>query len=170
MASLSITYRYYFNKCSSELFIVSLLSYIIFLSPFLYHIRTLISQVPFLAQLGSVIICLQNVFHWFWSKLLKPSVDTHLSSLGSFVSACLYSCHLCLTFFQGNSMHCYGCSALYGVIPINKHTKITWSYNNTFISVCKVSLKCISASWNTYCPNWMNKIVVDVIIGIRISW
>ena len=74
VASLSLFYRYYFGRCSSELaqlvplpffeggLLVILIDYMIFLSPFLDITRMSMSTVPFLAQLDSGIFCLWNAF------------------------------------------------------------------------------------------------------------
>ena len=70
VASLSLFYRYYFGRCSSELaemvplpysrgsLLVILIDYMIFLSPFLDVTRMSMSTVSFLAQLDSRILCL----------------------------------------------------------------------------------------------------------------
>ena len=72
VASLSLFYRYYFGRCSSELaqlvplpysrgssgLLVILIDCMIFLSPFLDLTRMPMSAVSFLAQLGSGILCL----------------------------------------------------------------------------------------------------------------
>ena len=70
VASLSLFYRYYFGRCSSELvelvplpfsqggLLVILIDYMIFLSPFLDVTRMSLSTVSFLAQLESGILCL----------------------------------------------------------------------------------------------------------------
>ena len=70
VASLSLFYRYYFGKCSSELVQLVLLPYsrrrstrysdilLIFLSPFLDITMMLLSTVSFLAQLDSGTLCL----------------------------------------------------------------------------------------------------------------
>ena len=70
VASLSLFYRYYFDKCSSELaqlvplpfvergLLVILMDCMIFLSPFLNVSRMSMSTVSFLARLNSGIICL----------------------------------------------------------------------------------------------------------------
>ena len=69
VASLSLIYRYYFGRCSSELAELVLLPYsqgrstrylidcMIFLSPFLDILRMYLSIVSFLAQLDSGILC-----------------------------------------------------------------------------------------------------------------
>ena len=70
VASLSLFYRYYFGRCSSELahwflflilegdLLVILIDCMIFLSPFLDVTRMSMSTVSFLAQLDSGILCL----------------------------------------------------------------------------------------------------------------
>ena len=69
VASLSLFYRYYFGRCSSELaelvplileggILVILTDCMIFLSPFLDVTRMSMSTVSFLAQLDSGILCL----------------------------------------------------------------------------------------------------------------
>ena len=70
VASLSLFYRYYFGRCSSELAemvplpffrersVVILKDCMIFLSPFLDVTRMSMSTVSFLAQLNSGILCL----------------------------------------------------------------------------------------------------------------
>ena len=70
VASLSLFYRYYFGRCSSELaqlvplpfsrggLLVILIDCMIFLSPFLDVIRMSMSTVSFLAQLDSGSLCL----------------------------------------------------------------------------------------------------------------
>ena len=70
VASLSLFYRYYFGRCSSELaqlvpflilegdLLVFLIDCMIFLSPFLDVTRMSMSTVSFLAQLDSGILCL----------------------------------------------------------------------------------------------------------------
>ena len=70
VASLSLFYRYYFGRCSSELaqlvpllflvgvLLVILIDSMIFLSPFLDVTRMSMSTVSFLAQLGCGILCL----------------------------------------------------------------------------------------------------------------
>ena len=59
VASLSLFYRYYFGRCSSELAqVVPLPYWIIFLSPLLDVTRMSMSTVSFLAQLESGILCL----------------------------------------------------------------------------------------------------------------
>ena len=70
VASLSLFYRYYFGRCSSELaqlvplpfleggLLVILIDCMIFLSPFLDVTRVSMSTVSFLAQLNSGILCL----------------------------------------------------------------------------------------------------------------
>ena len=70
VASLSLFYRYYFDRCSAELaqlvplpffvggLLVILIDCIIFLSPFLDITRMSMSTVSFLAQLDSEILCL----------------------------------------------------------------------------------------------------------------
>ena len=72
VASLSLFYRYYFGRCSSELAELVPLPYsrgrstrysdMIFLSPFLNVTRMSMSTVSFLAQVDSGILCLQNAF------------------------------------------------------------------------------------------------------------
>ena len=74
VASLSLFYRYYFGRCSSELaqlfhflilkggLLVILIDCMIFLSPFLDVTRMSISTVSFLAQLNPGIASLQNAF------------------------------------------------------------------------------------------------------------
>ena len=77
VANLSLFYRYYFGRCSSELvelvplsyshfliLLVILIDCMIFLSPFLDVTRMPMSTVSFLAQVGSGISCLQNAFLW----------------------------------------------------------------------------------------------------------
>ena len=66
VASLSLSYKYYFGRCSSELtqlvleggLLVSLIDCMISLSPFLDLTRMSMSTVSFLAQLNSGILCL----------------------------------------------------------------------------------------------------------------
>ena len=70
VASLSLFYRYYFGRCSSELaqlvplpyswgsLLVILIDCMIFLSPFLDVTRMSMSVVSFLAKLDSGILCL----------------------------------------------------------------------------------------------------------------
>ena len=70
VSSLSLFYRYYFGRCSSELaqlvplpfsrggLLVILIDCMIFLSPFLDVTRMSMSTVSFLAQLNSGILCL----------------------------------------------------------------------------------------------------------------
>ena len=66
VASLSVFYRYYFGRCSSELvqlvleggLLVILIGCMIFMSPFKDITRTFMSTVSFLAQLDSGILCL----------------------------------------------------------------------------------------------------------------
>ena len=70
VASLSLFYRYYFGRCSSELaqlvplpfleggLLVILIDCMIFLSPFLNVTRMSMSSVSFLTQLDSGILCL----------------------------------------------------------------------------------------------------------------
>ena len=71
VASLSLFYRYYFGRCSSDNWLnwfhflileggllVILIDCMIFLSPFLDVRRMSMSTVSFLAQLGSGILCL----------------------------------------------------------------------------------------------------------------
>ena len=70
VANLSLFYRYYFGRCSSELaqlvplpffevgLFFILIDCMIFLSPFLDVTRMSMSTVSFLAQLGSGILCL----------------------------------------------------------------------------------------------------------------
>ena len=63
VASLSLFYRYYFDRCSFELalkggLLVILIDWMIFLSPFLDVMRRSISTVSFLTQLDCGIICL----------------------------------------------------------------------------------------------------------------
>ena len=67
VASLSLFYRYYFSRCSSELaqlvplpysLLVILINCMIFQSPFLDVTRMPVSTVSFLAQLDSAILCL----------------------------------------------------------------------------------------------------------------
>ena len=70
VVSLSLSYRYYFGRCSSELtqlfhfyflkggLLVILIDSIIFMSPFLDVTRMSMSTVSFLAQLNSGILCL----------------------------------------------------------------------------------------------------------------
>ena len=70
VASLSLFYRYYFGRCSSELaqlvplpffevgLLVILIDCMIFLSPFLDITRMSMSTVSFLARLNSGILCL----------------------------------------------------------------------------------------------------------------
>ena len=70
VASLSLFYRYYFGRCSSELaqlvplpfsrggLLVILIDCMIFLSPFLDVTRMSMSTVSFLAQLNSGILCI----------------------------------------------------------------------------------------------------------------
>ena len=66
VASLSLFYRYYFHRCSSELaqlildggLLVILIDCVIFLSPFLDLTRMFMSTVSFLAQLDTGILCL----------------------------------------------------------------------------------------------------------------
>ena len=69
VASLSLFYRYYFGRCSSELAelvplpysrVVILIDCMIFLLPFLDVTRMSISAVSFLAQLDPGIICLSS--------------------------------------------------------------------------------------------------------------
>ena len=72
VANLSLFYRYYFIRCSSELAQLVPLSFsqgrstltdcMIFLSPFLDVTRMSIATVSFLAQLDSGILCLRNTF------------------------------------------------------------------------------------------------------------
>ena len=74
VASLSLFYRYYFGRCSSELaqlvpflfldggLLFILIDCMIFLSPFLVVTKMAVSTVSFLAQLGSGILCLRNAF------------------------------------------------------------------------------------------------------------
>ena len=74
VASLSLFYRCYFGRCSSELahwfhflfleggLLVILIDCTIFLSPFLDVTRMSLSTVSFLAQLDSGILCLTNAF------------------------------------------------------------------------------------------------------------
>ena len=74
VASLSLFYRYYYGRCSSELaqlvpsfiqdggLLVILIYYMIFLSPFLDVTRMCMSTVSFFAQLDSGILCLHNAF------------------------------------------------------------------------------------------------------------
>ena len=57
-ASLSLFYRYYFGRCSSELAQLVLIDCMIFLSPFLVVTRMSMSTVSFLTQLDSGILCL----------------------------------------------------------------------------------------------------------------
>ena len=76
VASLSLFYRYYFGRCSSELAQLVPLPYFWgrstrysdrlhdFLSPFLDVTRLSMSTVSFLTQLDSAILCLQNSFLW----------------------------------------------------------------------------------------------------------
>ena len=77
VASLSLFYRYYFDRCSSELdeliplppsrsesYRYSNRSHDYFLSPFLYVIRMSMLTISFLARLGCGILCLQNAFIW----------------------------------------------------------------------------------------------------------
>ena len=85
LASLSLFYRYYFDRCSSEMTELVPLPYSQgmstrysdglhdFLSPFLDVLRISISTVSFLAQLNSGILCLQNAFLWpmIWLALQK---------------------------------------------------------------------------------------------------
>ena len=71
VGSLSLFYRYYFGRCSSELaqlfhflilkggLLVILIDCMIFLSPFLDVTRISMSTVSFLAQLDSGILCLR---------------------------------------------------------------------------------------------------------------
>ena len=42
--------------------------------------------------------------------------------------------------------------------------------DNNFISVCQVSFKSSSLSWNTCCSKCMNKMVANVIIGISFTF
>ena len=60
IASLSLFYRYYFGRCSSELvgLLVILIDCLIFLSPFVDVTRMSMSIVSFFAQLDSGILCL----------------------------------------------------------------------------------------------------------------
>ena len=70
VASLSLFYRYYFGRCSSELaqlvplpfseggLLVILIDCMIFLSPFIDVTRMSMLTVSFLAELGSRILCL----------------------------------------------------------------------------------------------------------------
>ena len=64
VASLSLFYRHYFDRCSSELtyleggLFVIFIDFIISLSPFLDVTRMSMSTVSFLAQLDSRILCL----------------------------------------------------------------------------------------------------------------
>ena len=74
VASLSLFYRYYFGRCSSELtqwfhvlifdgsLLVILIDCMIFQSPFLDVTRMSMSTVSFLAQFDSGILCLYNAF------------------------------------------------------------------------------------------------------------
>ena len=72
VASLSLFYRYYFGRRSSELaqlvlflegaLLAILIDCTIFLSPFLGVTRMSMSTVSFLAQLASGILCLWNTF------------------------------------------------------------------------------------------------------------
>ena len=77
VASLSLFYRYYFGRCSSELAQLVLFPYsqrryllaipidcMFFLSPFLDVTKMSISAVSFLSQLDSGILHLKNPFHW----------------------------------------------------------------------------------------------------------
>ena len=76
VTSLSLFYRHYFGRCSSELaqlvplpyscqcLLVILIDCMIFLSPFLDVARISMSTVSFLAQPDSGIFCLQNAFLW----------------------------------------------------------------------------------------------------------
>ena len=76
VASLSLVYRYYFRRCSSELaqlvplpcswksLLVILIDCMTFLSPFLDLRGMSILRVSFITQLGSGILCLQNAFLW----------------------------------------------------------------------------------------------------------
>ena len=72
VASLSLFYRYYFGRCSSELpelvplleggLLIILINCMIFLSPFLDVTRMSMSTVSFIAQLDSGILCIWNAF------------------------------------------------------------------------------------------------------------
>ena len=73
VASLRLSYRYSFGRCSSEQAQLVPLPYsrerptrncMIFLSPFLDVIRIFMSTVSFLAQLGLGILFLYNAFFW----------------------------------------------------------------------------------------------------------
>ena len=78
VASLSLFYRYYFGRCSSELaqlvplpflggsLLVILIDCLIFLSPFLDITRTYMSTVSVLAQLDFRILCLSFDLWFKW--------------------------------------------------------------------------------------------------------
>ena len=83
-ASLSFLYSYYFDRCSSELILLTHSRgsstrysnrFYDFLSPFLDVIRMPTSIVSFLAHLDPGILSLQNAFLWPISALLY---DFHL--------------------------------------------------------------------------------------------
>ena len=74
VASLRFFFRHYFGICSSELvqllyscyslFFFILIDCMIFLPPFLDVTKMYLSRIPFLAQLDSGILYLQNAFLW----------------------------------------------------------------------------------------------------------
>ena len=76
ITSLSLSYKYYFGRCSSELaelvplsilkggLLVTLINCTIFLSPFSHVTRISMSTVSFLALLGSGVLCLWNACLW----------------------------------------------------------------------------------------------------------
>ena len=76
VATLSLFYRHYFGKCSSELtqlvplpfsqggLFIILIDCMIFQSPFLHVTRMSMSTVSFLTRLDPGILCLWNAFLW----------------------------------------------------------------------------------------------------------
>ena len=99
IASLSLFYRYYFGRCSSELaqlvflfflggLLVILIDCMIFLSSFLYFTRMFMSTVSFLAQLVNrfpvclIFLCFFFffLFSYAWSK--SQFKKAHLAGLG----------------------------------------------------------------------------------------
>ena len=99
IASLSLFYRYYFGRCSSELaqlvflfflggLLVILIDCLIFLSPFLYFTKMFMSTVSFLVQLVNrfpvclIFLCFFFffLFSYAWSK--SQFKKAHVAGLG----------------------------------------------------------------------------------------
>ena len=133
---LSLFYRCYFGRCSSELaelapilegrLLVILIDCVIFLSQLPDVIRMSTPTVSFLAQLDSGILCLQNSFFRLMISValsLELTSIFYLQALSKQIQSILKS----FASFSCNSMSSSGYSALHVVNPNKKRLQFKYS-------------------------------------------